>query len=100
MSFHEGSPCIEWSYTKSMDQPKILEVGGVDTGITDLFYASDGFYVSDGNGYSSLHSVIDFYKKDVGPAFIELLYLWNKKGNIQYYLHKHLGLSQKMGKCR
>lgn len=92
VSFHEGILCIGWSYTRAMDLLKILEVIGVNTGITDLFYASDG------NSYSSLHSVIDFYKKDVDPAFIELLYLRNKKGKIQYYLHKHLSLSQKMGK--
>lgn len=93
MSFHEGVLCIEWSYTRAMNQLKISVIR-VDTGITDLFY------ISNGNSYSSLHSVIDFYKKEVDPAFVELLYLRNKKGRIQYYLHKHLGLSQKMGKYR
>ena len=83
MSFHEGVLRIGWSYTKSMDQPKTSEVIGVDTGITDLFYASDG------NRYASMQPVIDYYKENVEPAFAELSNLRNKKRKIQHYLHSH-----------
>ena len=88
MSFHEGVLRIGWSYTRSMDQPKTSEVIGVDTGITDLFYASDG------NSYSSMQPVINYYKTEVEPAFAELSNLRNKKRKIQYYLHKHPGLPE------
>lgn len=86
MSFHGGILRIGWSYTRSMEQPKTSEVIGVDTGITDLFYASDG------NSYASMQPVLDYYKEEVEPAFAELSNLRNKKRKIQHYLHSHPGL--------
>lgn len=88
MSFREGILRIGWSYTRSMDQPKTSEVIGVDTGITDLFYASDG------NSYASMQPVLDYYKEEVEPEFAELSNLRNKKRKIQHYLHSHPGLPE------
>lgn len=78
-----GKLRIAWGYTRTLEQPKTSEASGVDTGITDAFY------VSDGNHYGSMKPVLDFYYNEVEPAFTELSKLRNKKGKIKHYLHTH-----------
>lgn len=74
---------IGWSYDAEKKQPKTTTCTGVDTGITDSFYTSDG------RAIGSMSEVIGFYHKEVEPAFAILSDLRNKKRAIRHYLRKH-----------
>ena len=74
---------IGWSYTVKREKPAVDTYIGVDTGITDALYASDGRHVG------SMKRVIDFYHEEVETAFAELSDLRNKKRKICHYLHSH-----------
>ena len=56
---------------------------GVDTGIRD------SFFLSDGRSIGSMKEVIDYYHHDVEPAFAQLSSLRNKKRNISHYVRHH-----------
>ena len=58
-------------------------VNGVDTGIIDILY------VSDGQHFGSFAELIDFYKRSVEPKQGYLSSLRNKKRCIRYYYQKH-----------
>lgn len=74
---------IGWSYTAVRKKPAVDTYIGVDTGITDAFYTSDGRQIG------SMNEVIDFYHQKVEPAFAELSNLRNKKRKICHYLRNH-----------
>lgn len=74
---------VAWSYTKKMEQPKTSHVVGVDVGITDALCTSDNKHIG------TMKEVIDFYHKEVEPAFAELSNLRNKKRTIRHYLQHH-----------
>ena len=83
MQIKGGNLRIGWSYDSIRQQPATASCIGVDTGISDCFYTSDG------RAIGSMSSVIDFYHKEVGPAFAELANLRNKKRKIKHFLRKH-----------
>lgn len=58
-SIDKGVLRIGWSYTKTVAKPAASKVNGVDTGIADLFYLSDGKH------FGSMREVLDFYHKEV-----------------------------------
>ena len=77
---------IGWSYAKSFRKPDTAVCMGVDTGI------KDSFFLSDGRSIGSMKEVIDYYHHDVEPAFAQLSSLRNKKRNISYYVRHHKNL--------
>ena len=70
---------IGWSYAKSLKKPVTTVNMGVDTGI------KDSFFLSDGRSIGSMKEIIDYYHHDVEPAFAELSSLRNKKRSISCY---------------
>lgn len=85
-SIDKGVLRIGWSYTKTVAKPATLKVNGVDTGIADLFYLSDGKH------FGSMREVLDFYHKEVEKSFGEVSSLRNKKRKIRHFLRKHKNL--------
>ena len=79
---------IGWSYAKLLKKPETTANMGVDTGI------KDSFFLSDGRSIGSMKEVIDYYHHDVEPAFAQLSSLRNKKRSISHYVchHKNLPL--------
>ena len=77
---------IGWSYAKSFRKPDTAVCMGVDTGI------KDSFFLSDGRSIGSMKDVIDYYHHDVEPAFAQLSSLRNKKRSISYYVRHHKNL--------
>ena len=77
---------IGWSYAKSLKKPKTTVNMGVDTGI------KDSFFLSDGHSIGSMKEVIDYYHREVEPAFAQLSSLRNKKRSISYYVRQHKNL--------
>lgn len=77
---------IGWSYAKSFRKPDTAVCMGVDTGI------KDSFFLSDGRSIGSMKDVIDFYHREVEPAFAQLSSLRNKKRSISYYVRHHKSL--------
>ena len=85
----EGSKIrVGWAYAKSFRKPDTDVCMGVDTGI------KDSFFLSDGRSIGSMKEVIDYYHREVEPAFAQLSSLRNKKRSISYYVchHKNLPL--------
>ena len=83
MQIHNGKLQIGWSYKNIRKQPNTKTYIGVDTGIVDAFYTSDG------KGIGTMSDVIQFYHEQVEPAFAELSKLRNKKRAIQHYVRHH-----------
>ena len=79
---------IGWSFSKKFKEPVTTEVMGVDTGI------KDSFFLSDGTSVGSMKDVIDFYHSEVEPAFAQLSNLRNKKRSISYYVRHHSDLPE------
>ena len=77
---------IGWSYAKSLKKPETTVNMGVDTGI------KDSFFLSDGRSIGSMKDVIDYYHREVEPAFAQLSSLRNKKRSISYYVRHHKNL--------
>ena len=77
---------IGWSYAKSFRKPDTAVCMGVDTGI------KDSFFLSDGRSIGSMKDVIDYYHREVEPAFAQLSSLRNKKRSISYYVRHHKNL--------
>ena len=77
---------IGWSYAKSFRKPDTAVCMGVDTGI------KDSFFLSDGRSIGSMKEVIDYYHRDVEPAFAQLSSLRNKKRSISHYVRHHKNL--------
>lgn len=74
---------ITWAYTAKRRQPKTSVVVGVDVGITDCLYPSEGA------PSGSMKPALDFYHDEVEPAFAEIFDLRNKKRSISHYLRHH-----------
>lgn len=74
---------IGWSYEIHLKQPKAEMTIGVDTGIKDALHTSDN------RAIGSMQDVIDFYHKEVEPAFARLSDLRNKKRSISHYMRTH-----------
>lgn len=79
---------VSWAYMKSVEKPSPERFLGVDTGIRDCLY------VSDGSHYGSFSSVEDFYFGTVEPAFGELSKIRAKKDHIKYFLRTHKNLPE------
>ena len=77
---------IGWSYAKSFRKPDTAVCMGVDTGI------KDSSFLSDGRSIGSMKEVIDYYHREVEPAFAQLSSLRNKKRSISYYVRHHKNL--------
>ena len=77
---------VGWSYGKSLKKPETTVNMGVDTGI------KDSFFLSDGRSIGSMKEVIDYYHREVEPAFAQLSNLRNKKRDISYYVRHHKNL--------
>ncbi|MCH4014203.1 MAG: transposase [Solobacterium sp.] len=77
---------IGWSYAKSLKKPETTVNMGVDTGI------KDSFFLSDGRSIGSMKEVIDYYHREVEPAFAQLSSLRNKKRSISHYVRHHKNL--------
>lgn len=77
---------IGWSYAKSLKKPETTVNMGVDTGI------KDSFFLSDGRSIGSMKEIIDYYHHDVEPAFAQLSNFRNKKRSISYYVRHHKNL--------
>ena len=77
---------IGWSYAKSFRKPDTAVCMGVDTGI------KDSSFLSDGRSIGSMKEVIDYYHREVEPAFAQLSRLRNKKRSISYYVRHHKNL--------
>ena len=77
---------IGWSYAKSFRKPDTAVCMGVDTGI------KDSFFLSDGRSIGSMKEVIDYYHREVEPAFAQLSSLRNKKRSISHYVRHHTNL--------
>ena len=83
----EGSKIrVGWAYAKSFRKPDTAVCMGVDTGI------KDSFFLSDGRSIGSMKEVIDYYHHDVEPAFAQLSSLRNKKRSISHYVRHHKNL--------
>ena len=77
---------VGWSYAKSLKKPVITVNMGVDTGIRD------SFFLSDGRSIGSMKEVINYYHHEVEPAFAQLSSLRNKKRSISCYVRHHKNL--------
>ena len=77
---------VSRAFTKKVRKPSVKYTIGVDTGIIDCFYTSDG------RSIGSMKDVLDFYQETVEPAFAYLSDLRNKKRNISYYIQTHKNL--------
>ena len=77
---------VSRAFTKKVRKPSVKYTIGVDTGIIDCFYTSDG------RSIGSMKDVLDFYQKTVEPAFAYLSDLRNKKRCISHYMHTHKNL--------
>ena len=77
---------VGWSYGKSLKKPETTVNMGVDTGI------KDSFFLSDGRSIGSMKDIIDYYHREVEPAFAQLSNLRNKKRSISYYVRHHKDL--------
>ncbi len=82
----KGQLRVSVAFKKKKEQPKTGTTNGVDTGIVDCLYGSDGKH------YGSFNDVENFYKTVVEPSFGELSSLRNKKRKILHYLHTHKSL--------
>lgn len=83
----EGSKIrVGWAYAKSFRKPDTAVCMGVDTGI------KDSFFLSDGRSIGSMKEVIDYYHCKVEPAFTQLSSLRNKKRSISHYVRHHKDL--------
>ena len=74
---------IGWSYAKLLKKPETTVNMGVDTGI------KDSFFLSDGRSIGSMKEVVDYYHREVEPAFAQLSNLRNKKRSISHYARHH-----------
>ena len=71
------------AFTKKAAKPSYSHSVGVDVGISDCLY------VSDGRHYGSMSSVIDYYQNVVERDLANLSDLRNKKRSICHYLRTH-----------
>ena len=74
---------VQIAYQHTISQPATNSLCGVDTGMTDCFFLSDG------RSIGSMKDVIAFYKQTVEPAFAELSHLREKKAHILHYVRTH-----------
>lgn len=76
---------VSVAFKKHTDRPETVRIVGVDTGILDCLYTSDGKH------YGSFKEVLDYYEKVVEPSFGALSSLRNKK-KILHFIHTHKNL--------
>ena len=81
---------IQASFEKKLQAPDPHKALGVDTGMKDCFYCSDG------RSIGTMEQVIAYYKDVVEPSFAGLSDLRNKKAKILHYLRKHPNLPEEV----
>ena len=84
---------IQASFEKKLEAPDPHNSIGVDTGMKDCFYCSDG------RSIGTMEQVIAYYKDVVEPSFAGLSDLRNKKAKILHYLRKHPALPPEVRKA-
>ena len=88
----KGKVRVQWAYTRSNGETCGDAAVGVDTGITDCLYTSEG------SAFGTMAGVIGFYKGAVEPSFAGLSGIRNKKRAISHYLRTHKGLPPEVGR--
>ena len=81
---------IQASFEKKLQAPNPQKYVGVDTGMRDCFYCSDG------RSIGTMEKVIAYYKNVVEPSFAGLSDLRNKKAKILHFLRKHPNLPKEI----
>ena len=81
---------VQASFEKKLQAPNPKKYIGVDTGMNDCFYCSDGRSVG------TMEQVIAYYKDVVEPSFAGLSDLRNKKAKILHFLRKHPNLPKEV----
>lgn len=74
---------VQVGFEKKVNPPKLKHICGVDTGMTDCFFTSDG------RSIGTMKKVIDFYKQTVEPSLGNLSSIRNKKRNLLHYIRTH-----------
>lgn len=74
---------VQVSFEKKVNRPDTGSICGVDTGMTDCFYCSDG------RSIGTMKEAVRFYRDIVEPAFAYLSDLRNKKRKILHYVRTH-----------
>lgn len=81
---------VQASFEKKLQASNPQKYIGVDTGMNDCFYCSDG------RSIGTMEQVIAYYKDVVEPSFAGLSDLRNKKVKILHFLRKHPNLPQEI----
>ena len=81
---------VQASFEKKLKAPNPHKTVGVDTGMRDCFYCSDG------RSIGTMEQIIAYYKDVVEPSFAGLSDLRNKKKKILHYLRKHPNLPKEV----
>ena len=81
---------VQASFEKKLKAPDPQKYIGVDTGMNDCFYCSDG------RSIGTMEQVIAYYKDVVEPSFAGLSDLRNKKAKILHFLRKHPDLPKEV----
>ena len=81
---------VQASFEKKLQASNPQKYIGVDTGMRDCFYCSDG------RSIGTMEQVIAYYKDVVEPSFAGLSDLRNKKAKILHFLRKHLNLPKEV----
>ena len=81
---------VQASFEKKLHAPDPHKTVGVDTGMRDCFYCSDG------RSIGTMEQIITYYKDVVEPSFAGLSDLRNKKKKILHYLRKHPNLPKEV----
>ena len=81
---------VQASFEKKLQAPNPQKYIGVDTGMNDCFYCSDG------RSIGTMEQVIAYYRGVVEPSFAGLSDLRNKKAKILHFLRKHPNLPQEI----
>ena len=79
----KGRLRLALAFKKKIITPNTTDIVGIDTGIKDCFYLSNGKH------FGTMDRLLDYYKNIVEPSQAGLSDLRNKKRKILYYLSKH-----------
>ena len=82
----KGQLRVALAFKKKLKTPNATTVLGIDTGIKDCFYLSDGKH------FGTMDKLLDYYKKVVEPSQAGLSDLRNKKRKILHFLKTHPGV--------
>ena len=81
----DGTIRVAVAFRKRLHEPRVSEYRGVDIGITDMLYTSDG------QSFGTFAACEAFYKETVEPSFAGMNSIRNRKRAIRLFLRKHRG---------